>query len=80
MHLRHALRRAGLHVELPIGYLGHRALAWSVAARLALAVGRPDHYDRCHAAMRAAFAEGWPLALLCRSVVAIATSPASTDR
>ena len=46
----------------------------SCRARFALAAGRPDHYDRYHAAMRAAYAERWPLALLCRTVLVVATS------
>lgn len=80
MRLRHRLRRAGMHVEPTTGYLGPRALAWSAAARLALAAGRQDHYDRCHAAMRSIYAEGWPLALLCRGVVVIAAMSVSTGR
>jgi len=76
LRLHRELRRAGLEVRQVTGYLGPRALAWSIRARLALAAGRPDRYDRYHAAMRAAYAESWPLALLCRTVVVMAqTSP-----
>lgn len=82
LHLRHALRRAGWHISQTGGFLGPRALAWSVCARLALAAGRPERYDRYHAAMRAAYAESWPLALLCRATVVLAQRtgpPAGTD-
>lgn len=72
IHLRRALRHAGMRVERTRGCLGPRALAWSALARLALAVGRPDRYDRYHAAMRAAYAEPWPLALACRTVAVVA--------
>jgi hypothetical protein len=72
LHLRHALRRAGWHSSPTMGFQGPRSLAWSARARLALAAGHPERYDRCHAAMRAAYAETWPLALLCRVVVVTA--------
>jgi hypothetical protein len=72
LRLRRALRHAGMRVERTSGCLGPRALAWSVLARLALAAGRPDRYDRYHAAMRAAYAEPWPLALACRTAAVVA--------
>jgi hypothetical protein len=72
LRLRRALRRAGTRVERTSGCLGPRALTWSALARLALAAGRPDRYDRYHAAMRAAFPEPWPLALACRTVAVVA--------
>ena len=72
IRLRRALRRAGMRVEWTSGCLGPRALAWSALARLALVAGHPDRYDRYHAAMRATYAEPWPLALVCRTAVVVA--------
>jgi hypothetical protein len=74
LRLRRALRQAGLLVAQTTGYLGPVALAWSARARLAQTANRPDHYDRYHAAMRAAYAERWPMALLCRTVVVVGTA------
>lgn len=72
LRLRRILRQAGLRIERTSGCLGPRALAWSALARLALTAGRPDRYDRYHAAMRAAFEEPWPWALACRYAVIVA--------
>jgi hypothetical protein len=75
LRLRSTLRRAGLRLEQTVGCLGPSALIWSARARLALVAGRPDRYDRSHAAMRAAFAEEWPWALLCQRVLLTARRP-----
>lgn len=72
LRLRRTLQHAGLRIIWTCGFLGPRALVWSAVARLALTAGRLDRYDRYHAAMRAAYAERWPGALLCRTVVVLA--------
>jgi hypothetical protein len=46
------LDRSGWQVVQRYGFHGPRSMLWGLAAGLAVAVGRRDGFDRCHAAMR----------------------------